>query len=97
MFSKQQVNVMETLDNDSLNWLHWQSKMKFLFESKGLLPHIEGTAVKQVLNPMLTALIQPSDKQQRKIDCIEERLEKYQINEGLVKAQIVMAGQSPWH
>jgi hypothetical protein len=47
MSSKQQMNMMETLDNDSSNWPFWRSRMKFLFESKGLLAHIKGTAVKE--------------------------------------------------
>jgi hypothetical protein len=91
MSSKQQINVMETLDNNSSNWLLWQSRMQFLFESKGLLVHIEGTAVEPVLNPALAALTQPSDKQQRKIDWIEEKLEKYHTNKGLARSQIIMA------
>jgi hypothetical protein len=40
---------------------------------------------------VLAALKTPSDEEQRKIDCIEEKLEKYNINEGLVKAQIIIA------
>jgi hypothetical protein len=42
--------------------------MRFLFKSKGLQSHIEGTAIEPVLNPVLAALTQPSDKQQKKID-----------------------------
>jgi hypothetical protein len=43
-----------------------------------------------VLNPALAVLTQPSEEQQRRIDCHEEKLKEYYINEGLAKAQIVM-------
>jgi hypothetical protein len=58
MSSKQQLNVVETLDNDGVNWPLWQSKMHFIFESKGLLSHIKGTATIPQLNPGLAALTQ---------------------------------------
>jgi hypothetical protein len=44
-----------------------------------------------VLNPVLAVLTQPSEEQQRRIDRHEEKLKEYYINEGLAKAQIVMA------
>jgi hypothetical protein len=47
MSSKQQINMVETLDNDGANWPLWRSRMKFLFESKGLLEHIKGLQLNQ--------------------------------------------------
>jgi hypothetical protein len=86
---QQQFNVVEVLDNNGANWPLWHSKMLLIFESKGLLPHIEGKAKLPVLNSALAALQQPSDEEQEKIDKFEERIEKFQSKEGLAKAQIV--------
>jgi hypothetical protein len=44
-----------------------------------------------VLNPALAVLTQPSEEQQRQIDHHKEKLKEYYINEGLAKAQPIMA------
>jgi hypothetical protein len=46
----QQFNVVEILDNDGANWPLWQSKMLYIFESRGLLSHVEGTIRNPVIN-----------------------------------------------
>jgi hypothetical protein len=63
--------------------------MLLIFESRGLLPHIEGKAKTPMLSSTLATLQQPSDKEQEKIDKFEEQMEKFQSKEGLAKAQIM--------
>jgi hypothetical protein len=74
MSLNQQLNVVQVLDDDSMNWPLWQSKMCLIFEYNGLLSHIEGTAEKPTVNATLMALTQPSKEQMEMIDKYEERL-----------------------
>ena len=65
--------------------------MLSFFESKNLLRHIEGTAVKPpgpVIHPKGTALTEDQEILQ---DRAEERLEKYLAREGLVKTQVIIS------
>ena len=51
--------AVEKLATDGINWPLWRATMLSFFESKNLLRHIEGTAVKPpgpVIHPKGTAL-----------------------------------------
>jgi hypothetical protein len=80
--SKQQIGIVETLDNDRANWPLWQSKICFIFKSKGLLTYIEGTMIKLIINPNLVTLTQSSDEQIEKIKKYEEKLKYFHSQEG---------------
>jgi hypothetical protein len=66
--SNQQLNVVQVLDNDGANWPLWQAKMHLIFKSKGLLPHIEGTARKPTISAAILALARPSKEQIEEIE-----------------------------
>ena len=83
--------AVETLATDGSNWPLWRATMLSFFESKNLLRHIEGTAVKPpgpVVHPKGTALTEEQEILQNRA---EERLEKYLAREGLVKTQVIIS------
>ena len=83
--------AVEKLAPDGSNWPLWRTTMLNFFESKNLLRHIEGTAVKPpgpVIHPKGTALTEEQEVLQ---DRAEERLEKYLAREGLVKTQVIIS------
>ena len=83
--------AVEKLATDGSNWPLWRATMLSFFESKNLLRHIEGTAVKPpgpVIYPKGTALTEDQEVLQ---DRAEERLEKYLAREGLVKTQVIIS------
>jgi hypothetical protein len=61
------LNIVQVLDNDGAKWPLWHSKICLIFKSKGLLPHIEGTAKKPTPNAALMTSTQPSEEQMEKI------------------------------
>ena len=83
--------AVEKLATDGSNWPLWRATMLSFFESKNLLRHIEGTAVKPpgpVIHPKGTTL---TEEQEILQDRAEERLEKYLAREGLVKTQVIIS------
>jgi hypothetical protein len=91
MSSNQQLNVVQVLDSDGTNWPLWRVKMRLIFESKGLLPHIEGTAKKPTISAAILALARPSKDQIEEVEKYEEKLNKYNSREGRAKAQVIIS------
>jgi predicted secreted acid phosphatase len=82
---------MEKLATDGSNWQLWQATLHSYFESKNLLKHIEGSAVKPPDPPTFTAGHTLTEEETNQLDKAEERLEKYLAREGQVKAQIMVS------
>ena len=82
---------MEIFSNDGLNWPIWQAKITLIFRSKGLLPHILGTAVEPRMPPDLVGIEEFSDLQQERLDKYEEKLDRFNAKEGLAMAQIIIS------
>jgi hypothetical protein len=85
--SEKQLGV-EKLAIDGSNWPLWRATLQSYFESKNLLKHIEGTAVKPHNPPTFYT---PTEDEGAKVDKAEERLVKYLAREGQVKTQIMVS------
>jgi hypothetical protein len=82
---------VENLATDGSNWPLWRATLQSYFESKNLLRHIEGTAVKPHNPRALAAGYTPTEDEEARVEKAEERLEKYLAREGQVKTQIIVS------
>ena len=83
--------TVEKLATDGSNWPLWRATMLSFFESKNLLRHIEGPAVKPPGPISYPKGIVLTEDQELLQDRAEERLEKYLAREGLVKTQVIIS------
>jgi hypothetical protein len=65
--------------------------MLSFFDSKNLMKHINGTAIKPPIPPAFPAHYTPTDEEEARYDKAEERLEKYMARESMVKSQVVIS------
>jgi hypothetical protein len=97
--SKQQIRIVKTLDDNGVNWPLWHSEMCFIFESKGLLTHIEGTMIKPIINPNLVTLTQPLDEQitVRRLKIIKRSLSIFTLKRAKPRLKSLSQSQNLWH
>ena len=87
--------AMEKLAMDGRNWPLWQATMRSFFESKNLIRHIEGTAVRPPPPPPFAATPTITEEEDAHIERAEDRMEKFLAREGLVKSQVIMSVSKP--
>jgi hypothetical protein len=69
----QRLVAMERLTTDGSNWLLWQATMLSILESRNLIKHMNGTAIKpQVPTAFLTHYTTSLQRQLRNMKCSED-------------------------
>ena len=81
--------AVERLATDESNWPLWKATLKSYFKSRNLVKHVEGTADRPPGPPTFAKGHILTEKEEAKVDKVEERLEKYLSREGQVKTQII--------
>jgi transposase InsO family protein len=82
---------VERLNTDGSNWPLWRATLLSYFESKNLLRHIEGTAIKPPDPPTFPKGYTLTSEEDSQVERAEERMEKYLAREGQVKTQIILS------
>jgi hypothetical protein len=89
--SSEKLLEVEKLATDGSNWPLWRATFLSYFESKNLLKHIEGKAIRPPDPPVLPPSHILTDAEETQIDKAEEKLEKYLAREGQAKTQIIVS------
>ena len=87
--------AMDKLATDGSNWPLWKATMLTFFESKNLLNHINGTAIRPPPPLSFPATHLLTDEEEAKVEKAEDRLEKFLAREGLVKSQVNTSVSEP--
>ena len=88
-------SAVDKLATDGSNWPLGQATMLTFFESKNLLKHIDGTAIRPQPPPKFASTHVLTEEEEERVEKAEDRMDKFLAREGLVKSQVIISVAEP--